>query len=292
MEGYSTMIPKRKLGSTPEHLSIIGLGAIALMGQPQEDANAIVANAVERGINYFDVAPSYGAGQAEETLGPAMQPFRDGVFLACKTGARTADKAQAEMEKSLERLKTDHFDLYQVHGLCGMEELDTLMSNDGAIHTFIKAREQGITKYIGFSAHSEEVAIEAMSRFDFDSVLFPLNCVCYHKSNFGPAVVKAANGRGMGVLSLKAMARRPWPEGVHHDQANCWYQPFTDPENVDLAIRFALSEPLTAVVPPGDVGRLAAAIEVGERFIPLADAEREKVRLMCADEIPIFPHFG
>ncbi len=286
------MIPRRKLGSTPEHLSIIGFGAIALMGQTQDRADEIAANAVEHGINYFDVAPSYGAGEAEEKLGPAMLPYRDQVFLACKTGERTADKAQAEMERSLKRLKTDHFDLYQVHGLCTMQELDALMANDGAIHTFIKAREQGITKYIGFSAHSEEVALEAMKRFNFDSVLFPLNCVCYHKSNFGPAVVKAATERGMGVLALKAMARRPWPEGEFHDCPNCWYQPFTEPEKVDLAVRFTLSEPVTAVVPPGDHVRLAAAIEIGERFTPLTDEEREKVRVMCDDETPIFPHFG
>lgn len=169
---------KRKYGKTNEKLSVVGFGGIIVTNEDPSSVSRIVAQAVERGINYFDVAPTYG--NAEELLGPALEPYRKSVFLACKTAKRTKEEAAEELRQSLQRLHTDYFDLYQLHAVKTLEEVDQIMGEGGAIEIFLEAREQGLVRYLGFSAHSEEAAITLLGRFEFDSVLFPLNWVCWH----------------------------------------------------------------------------------------------------------------
>ncbi|NBT19640.1 MAG: aldo/keto reductase [Proteobacteria bacterium] len=160
----------RTLGQTGQKLSVIGFGGIVVTETPQDEANRLVASAVARGVNYFDVAPSYG--DAEDRLGPALRPHRDGVFLACKTGMRDAVGARAELESSLAKMHTDHFDLYQLHAMTKMEDVETVLGPGGAMETFLRARDEGKVKYLGFSAHSTEAAVALLDRFPFDSVLF------------------------------------------------------------------------------------------------------------------------
>jgi len=280
------MLEKRPLGQTGEKLSIIGLGGIVVSGIEQEAANEIVREAVEKGVNYFDVAPTYG--NAEERLGPALEPYRDRVFLACKTVQRKKDEAAAELKRSLERLRTDHFDLYQLHGLTKREDLETALGPGGAMETFLEAREKGQIRFIGFSAHSVEVALEAMDRFDFDTVLFPINFVTTYQANFGPQVIQRAQEKGMGRLALKALARQPWPEGAERVYPKCWYQPTADPQEAAWALRFTLSEPITAAIPPGDERLFRLALDLALDFQPLSDTERETVQQLAAQLKPIF----
>ena len=168
---------KRTLGKTGEQLTIVGFGGIAVMNETPAGAAALVAKAVnERGINYFDVAPSYG--NAQQMLGPALEPYRKDVFLACKTGERTAEGAKQELTKSLQDLHTDYLDLYQLHAMKTMEEVDQVLAPGGAMETFIEAREKGQVRFLGFSAHSEQAAIALMERFAFDTILFPFNWAC------------------------------------------------------------------------------------------------------------------
>ena len=148
-------------------LSIIGFGAIIVCHHDQETANRQVASAIERGVNYFDVAPSYFEGEAERKLGIALQPFREKNFLACKTGRRDAVGAQEELDESLRRLKTDHFDLYQLHAVTTPEDVEAILGPGGAMETFVKARDAGKVRYLGFSAHSEEAAIQLLDAFPF-----------------------------------------------------------------------------------------------------------------------------
>jgi aryl-alcohol dehydrogenase-like predicted oxidoreductase len=144
-----TTFPKRSLGKTGQELSIIGFGGIVVMNTEPEHAKKIVAEYVEKGINYFDVAPSYG--DAELKLGPAIKPYRDRIFLACKTGKRDRAGAKDELDNSLKRLETDHIDLYQLHAITDVEkDVKAALSKEGAIQTFIEARKAGIIKYIGF----------------------------------------------------------------------------------------------------------------------------------------------
>lgn len=283
---------RRRLGRTGERLSVIGLGGIVLIGQDQEKANRTVADAIDRGVNYFDVAPSYGGGEAERKMGAALKGRRDKVFLACKTAYRDAEGASAELATSLARLQTDHFDLYQLHGLANTDDVDKALSDGGAIETLVEARKQGKVRYLGFSAHSVDAALAAMDRFDFDTVLFPVNWACYFQGNFGPQVVEVARKKGVGVLTLKAMARCPWAKGEERQYPKCWYKPEPDPETAALALRFTLSEPITSTVPPGDERLFELSLKIAQRLQPLSKEERDRLKSLSEGIEPIFRHTG
>lgn len=267
---------RRPLGKTGDDLSIIGFGGILVMNVEPPEAASLVAEAVDRGVNYVDVAPSYG--NAEERLGPALEPYRDRVFLACKTQKRTRDEAAAEMRDSLRRMRTDHFDLYQLHAMTTREDLETATGPGGALEALVQAREAGLIRHIGFSAHNVEVAIELMERFEFASVLFPLNWMEYLNAGFGPQVVETAVRKGVGRLALKAMARQKWPEGADRQTyPKCWYEPCTDPREAALAVRFTLSQPITAAIPPGVPSLFRLALDTAEQFQPLSEEERQEL---------------
>ena len=281
-------LPKRPYGRSGEMLSILGLGGIVVMNAEQDDADRIVAEAVERGVNYFDVAPGYG--DAEIKLGPALQPFRKNVFLACKTSKRQGEPALEELERSLQQLRTDHFDLYQLHGLCDVAgDVDAAFASDGVMPMLIEQHKAGRIRHLGFSAHSVEAAMAAMDRYDFDSILWPTNFACYFTGGFGPQVVEAALEKGMAVLALKAMARQLWPETAHREQfSKCWYQPLNDPRQAELALRFTLSQGVTALLPPGaePLFRLALDLITDDRAI--TPAEVEELRELATELTPIF----
>ena len=278
---------KRPYGATGEELSLLGFGGIVVMGAEQPEADRRAAEAFERGINYFDVAPTYG--DAEEKLGPAIVGLRDQIFLACKTEKRGKDEAAASLRESLKRLHTDRFDLFQLHAVSSVEEAQTCLAPGGALEALIEAREAGLIRYVGFSAHSAEAALLLLEQFPFDSVLFPLNYTTYHQAGFGPQVVAAAQKRGAALLALKAMARRPWQEGADRSIAqNAWYEPQTDPTEAELALRWTLSLPITAAIPPGDPGLFRMALEFADRFTPLTEAEQKEVQAKARVHSPLF----
>lgn len=285
-ETKDQLLARRDYG-TSDQLSIIGFGGIVVMNAEPAHAARVVARAVDRGVNYFDVAPSYG--DAQDKLGPALQPFRDRVFLACKTGRREKAGAEEELNDSLKKLRTDHFDLYQLHGLTTMDDLEKATGPDGALETFVKAREAGKIRHIGFSAHSAEVALAAMDRFDFDSILFPFNFVCWHEAQFGPQVLAKAKEKNVARLALKAMAYSPWPENVSHEPyAKCWYKPTSHPQQASMALRFTLSLDITAALPPGEEALFDLALDIAENFKPLSSEEKEDVKELAKGVRPIF----
>jgi len=280
-------LPRRPLGRTGENLSIIGLGGLVLAEETQEAANQIVREAIDHGINYFDVAPSYG--NAQDRLGPGLKPYRDGVFLACKTLKRDKQGAESELNESLQKLQTNHFDLYQLHALSKTEDVAQALGPDGAMEAFIRAKKEGKIRFIGFSAHSAEAALLAMKQFDFDTILFPVNFVCFLKADFGPQVIAAAKEKKMGILALKALARQPWPEEEQRKNwPKCWYQPILDPQEADLSLRFTLSLPVTAAVPPGDVRLFRRALELAHRIVPLQPEDETKLRHLAENLNPLF----
>jgi len=264
-------------------LSIIGFGGIVVSQVEQSEANDIVAWAVERGVSYFDVAPTYG--NAQERLGPALKPYRESAFLACKTTKRDAAGAQAELEGSLRLLQTDHFDLYQFHGVSKDEEADQILAPGGAMETFLKAREQGNIRYIGFSAHSESAALKLLDAFDFDSVLFPFNCVCMENGNFGPQVLEKAIEKGAARLALKALA---WTTGANPTYPKCWYRPVDDAERARMALNYTLSLPITAAIPPGDPRLFRMAVELALQFTPVTSDARQALAQEMQGVEPIF----
>ncbi len=284
-------IEKRSLGRTGEMLSMIGFGGILVKDATPDDASALVRLAIDAGINYFDVAPSYG--DAEVKLGPALQPFRKGVFLACKTQGRTKDASRKELEQSLQNLRTDLFDLYQHHAVTTVKDVETIHSPGGAMETFIEARKEGKVRFLGFSAHSVEAALAMMDRYDFDTILFPFNFATWYKGNFGPQVMARAKEKKMGILALKAMAKGPWPEGADRSKyPKCWYEPLTKPEDIKMGLRFTLSHPVTAALTPGEAELFKIALNLRDELKQLSNQEIEGIKIKAAAGVPLFKYEG
>lgn len=282
-------IERRSLGKTGEMLSIIGFGGFVLDRATPEQARQLVSLAFEGGINYFDVAPEYG--KAEERMGPALEPYRKRVFLSCKTAKRQKADALAELERSLKRLRTDHFDLYQLHHVTSDEEVEAVFKEDGAIHALEEARRSGKARFLGFSAHSVTAALALMSRFEFDSIMFPVNYATWYSGNFGPQVLAKAHEKRMGILALKAMAKRPWPEGADRSaHPGCWYEPMVDTEEALMGLRFTLSHPVTSALTPTDPGCLRLAIGIAPKVTPLAEQEVAQIKAKALSTPPLFRH--
>ena len=280
-------LEKRSLGKTGEMLSMIGFGGIVVMNATPEEASAAVRHAIDNGVNYFDVAPSYG--DAEVKLGPALEPFRKDVFLACKTGMRTKAEARQELEQSLKNMRTDHFDLYQHHAVTTLEEVDTILGPGGAMETFIEAKAEGKIRFIGFSAHSVEAAMALIERFDFDTILFPFNYATWNAGNFGPQVMAKAKEKNMGILALKAMAKGPWKEGADRTgYPKCWYEPLMSPEDITMGLRFTLSHPVTAAIPPGEEKLFRQALSVSGNLNPLSKSEIQAIKDKALKGVPLF----
>ncbi|MDA3798069.1 MAG: aldo/keto reductase [Kiritimatiellae bacterium] len=239
---------KRFLGKTGVELSVIGFGGIVVCDVSPQEASSSVARAIDKGINYFDVAPSYG--NAEERLGPALEPFRDQVFLACKTGKRTAEEAKIELNNSLKTLRTDHFDLYQFHGVSSVEQAEQILEPGGALETFMDARDHGLINHIGFSAHSEEAALLLLNSFQFDSMLLPVNRFCWQDGGFGQLACASAQEKGTGILALKSLAKRPCRKGEKKKWNKCWYVPVDTLPEAMASLKFTLSKHVTAAVCP------------------------------------------
>jgi len=288
---HTQPIARRPLGKTGEQLSIIGFGGIVVMDENPSAAVNIVSEAVDRGINYFDIAPSYG--NAQERLGPALKPYRNRSFLACKTEGRTKADSRAQLEQSLKLLNTDHLDLYQFHALTKMTDLDKVLGPGGAMETMEAAKKEGKIRYIGFSVHSVETALAAMDRYDFDAVLFPLNWVLVTQANFGLQILKKAREKQMGVLCLKSMAKTVWPanEKKNHPEPKCWYQPARFPDEAAMGLRWTLGHPITAAIPPGDERYFRLAMDVAQSYEPLAPHEEQALLNGARGAEPIF-HLG
>jgi predicted aldo/keto reductase-like oxidoreductase len=281
-------LPRRVLGKTGEKLSVVGFGAIMLNDNPQDFANELVAKAYDLGVNYYDVAPNYG--NAQEKLGPALKPYRKNCFLACKTHERGAEGAQKTLEDSLRKLETDHFDLYQLHALSSVDDVNKVFAHGGAMETIVKAKKEGKIKHVGFSAHSVDAALLAMKNYDFDSILFPINFACWNAGNFGPQVYAEAEKRGMGILALKAMALTPLEKDEQKFDKNVWYRPIQDEEVMKMALKYTLSKNITAAVPPGKNTLFLKALEFMNRYKPITVEETNKLITLARNTKPIFMH--
>jgi hypothetical protein len=131
--------------------------------------------------------------------------------------------------------------------------------------------------------------MRAMEIFDFDTILFPINYVCYYKGNFGAEVIEKAREKKMGILAIKGLARQPWPDGADRARwPKAWYQPITDPGEANLAFRFTLSQPITAAVPPGDIRLFKRALEIAHSFTPINDKEKRRLIILAEGLEPLF----
>jgi len=287
--GQGGTIPTRPYGRTDVRLSVVGFGGYMVSGMDPSHVARLVDYAVERGVNYFDVAPTYG--NAEVLLGPAIRPHRERIFLACKTTQRDRSGAEKELHNSLDHLKTEHLDLYQLHAINDLtKDVDAVFSKGGAMEVFLEARKAGKVRYLGFSSHTVEAAMSAMDRYAFDSILFPVNFACWFKGGFGPSVVAKAESKGIACLALKALARQKWPEGDpgKKDYPRCWYQPLTDRREAELGLRFALSRRVTAAVSPADEKAFRLMLDLATDLRPLTVEEERTLKTLAAALAPIF----
>ena len=280
---------QRTLGRHDVRLSAIGFGGIVLAHRPQAEADAHVAAAIDRGLTYFDVAPQYG--DAQQRMGPALQPFRDQVTLACKSLHRDAKQVAADLDDSLQKLRTDHFDIYQLHGVPSLQEAEQCLAPGGALEAVLQARDAGKVRLVGFSAHDEPAALRLIETDQFDTMLVPLNYVVWTHGKFGPKMLEAANQRGMGVMALKAMARAKIQEGEDRSYKKCWYHPEDRPKVASLLLRYTLNLPgVTAAIPPGDPSLFHLACDqiAQHGSAPLTDDEMQTLAAELADAPPIF----
>lgn len=281
-------IEKRILGKTGEELSMIGFGGIVVDRATTEEAASRVKEAIDHGINYFDVSPLYG--NAEEMLGPALKPYRKDVFLACKTKERKKEGARRDLEQSLKHLETDHFDLYQFHEVASLEDVETIFAPGGAMEAFLEARKEGKIRYIGFSAHSVEAAMALMEGFEFDTILFPFSYTSWYAGNFGPQVMARAREKEMGILALKSMAWKPWEKDEVRTSDKTWYKPHFSKDEAGLGLRFTLSLPVTAAIPPGQEELFSMALELAQDFHPMNEEEMLAMKEKAMNTEPIFRH--
>jgi aryl-alcohol dehydrogenase-like predicted oxidoreductase len=289
--GQGAALPRRPYKNGID-LSIIALGGIVVCGLSQEEASRRVAAAYDRGVNYFDCAPSYFDGEAETKLGEALRPYRGKVFLAEKTTRRDAKGAREELERSLQRFHTDHVDLYQFHAVASMEDVDKILAPGGAAETFLAARKEGKVRHLGFSAHNAPAAVRLMDALELDSVLFPVNVNAWENGGFGPQILAKAKSKGMARMALKALAFGQWPADIKQSDRKypkCWYQPIDDREMARLALRFTLNQEITAAVPPGDERIWDLALELVSAPLPkLSAAELTGLKTRISSLEPIF----
>lgn len=261
------------------------------MGASQTDADNLVAEAMDHGINYYDVAPSYG--DAEERLGPALAPYRDQAFLACKTERRDGAGARAHLEQSLRNLQTDHIDLYQLHALTDTaKDVDEVLKPGGALEALVHARDEGLVRYLGFSAHSPHAALRSMEAFAFDTILYPVN-LATHVRGFDAAPLQEARKRGLGILALKALARGAWDSPTvvarKEEYPKCWYEPFTRREEALQGLRFTLGQPgVTAALPPGHEDLWRMALELLHEALDAGAPCEEELQAAATELKPIF----
>lgn len=289
--GAPAQLPRRPYKNGID-LSIIALGGIVVCGMPQEEASRRVSAAYDRGVNYFDCAPSYFNGEAETKLGEALRPYRNKVFLAEKTTRRDAKGAREELEQTLRRFHTDHVDLYQFHAVASMEDVDKILAPGGAAETFFAARKEGKARHLGFSAHNAPAAIRLMDALELDSVLFPVNANAWENGGFGPQILAKAKSKGMARMALKALAFGQWPKDLaaaDRKYPKCWYQPIDDREMARLALRFTLNQEITAAVPPGDERIFDLALELASAPLPrLSETELAGLTKQISKLEPVF----
>jgi aryl-alcohol dehydrogenase-like predicted oxidoreductase len=252
-------------------------GGAAFSEVSQEDADRVMEMILEAGINHIDIAPSYG--QAEQRVSPWIKRERQRFFLGCKTMERSREGAWNELRRSLRRLQTESFDLYQFHAVTTMQELDAITMKGGALEAFEQARSEGLFKYIGITGHgvnAPKIYLEALRRFDFDSVLFPLNFVQMGNPEYrrhAMELISVCRTRDVGTMVIKAITRGPWGDRQH--TATTWYEPFEDMDTIQQAVNFALSYEITGLCTAGDIRILPLFIRACENYKELDHEQRE-----------------
>ncbi len=265
-------------------------GAASLSAVTQEEADRTLEVLLHYGVNHIDVAASYG--DAELRIAPWLERYRGHFYLATKTDARTAQEAKEELHRSLERMRVDYVDLWQLHNLVDPIEWDIALSPGGALEAAIEARAQGLIRAIGVTGHGLQIAAthrRSLERFDFDTVLLPYNYLTmqspYYAENFN-ALVATCQQRNVAVQTIKSIAYRPWM-GRQHTHA-VWYEPLEDQQDIDRAVHWVLKRQGLFLDTVGDIHLLPRVLDAASRFqVGTPDEEMQAMVTRLAME-PLF----
>ncbi|MFC1483549.1 aldo/keto reductase [Candidatus Neomarinimicrobiota bacterium] len=273
-----TNMEKRVLGRTDHRSTVAVFGAGALAKVDQSVADQAMEQVIAAGVNHIDVAPSYG--EAESRLKPWMIRARDKFFLGCKTLERKQGKAAEELHGSLERLGVSHFDLYQFHAVNDLQTLDDITAPGGALEAVIAAREAGLVRFIGITGHglsAPTVFQEALRRFDFDTVMFPINAILYQNRSYrqeARALLGRCRDQSVGTIIIKAVAQGPWD--TQDQPYHTWYKPFDAREQIQSAIDFVLSQEMTSLATPSDHLLLPLVLDACEHYSRLSSKVQQR----------------
>jgi aryl-alcohol dehydrogenase-like predicted oxidoreductase len=267
------------------------LGGAAFWGTDPETTEVAFHAALAAGVNHLDVAPQYG--RAEELLGPLVPAVRDDLFVACKTLRHGADGVRAQLDESLDRLGCEYFDLYQLHAVTDVEELD---ARRAAVEVILAARDDGRCRFAGITGHGLDTPaaqIEALRRYDLDTVMFPVNPQLWSDLAYrrdAEALLELAEERDLGVMAIKAAAARPWSDRT--PTTTTWYEPYTTREEVARGVGFALSTSgVQAICTPSDLGLVTLVLDLlgTDQPVALSADAREAASAATAHEASIFP---
>lgn len=270
---------KRRLGRTGHESTIVSFGTAALGSRPQEMVDVAVEQMMAAGVNHIDIAPGYG--QAMERMKPWLPKIRDRVFLGCKTQGRTYTQAWEDIRDGMQRLGAEEYDLFQLHAITTMAELDGALMKGGAIDALVEMREQGITKWLGITGHGPyvpKVQLEALKRFDFDTIMFPVSASMYQNPEYredAEALLAYANEHDVGIQTIKMIARGGW--GSLEKDCTTWYDPHREQADIDAALGWLYSQPIHTAPSAGEVNLLAKVLDAAERIEPMSAERQEEV---------------
>lgn len=272
-------MPLRALGRTGEKVSLAGLGCVQIGNRRVSDdqAVAILRRAVELGINYVDTAPTYGRGESERKIGLALkrtEGLRRKIFLTSKTLERKKKDALAELDASLNRLGTDHVDLWQFHALQSTRDMDGILAEDGALAAAKEAKKAGKIRFVGITGHYDpDVFVDALKRHDFDTLLIPLNCIDPHHRSFEETALPFANRKGTGVIAMKVFCSGGLPKKDIVDAETC--------------LRYTFGLPIsTCIVGCASVKEVELAAHVARNLKTMDDDERAATRAKTKPHSP------
>jgi aryl-alcohol dehydrogenase-like predicted oxidoreductase len=268
---------KRRLGRLEHQSSVLIYGGAALSDVSQDVADRSIQQALDGGINHFDVAADYG--EAELRLGPWMSETRDRIFLATKTGKRDRESAWREIHASLQRLQTDRVDLLQLHAIGDLGELNPATAPGGVLEAAVRAQEEGLAGAIGITGHGHQAPathLEALRRYPVATVLTPLNPVLWRDESYRgdyQALVDQVRREDVGLMTIKTVSRRNWPDGADQSYTT-WYEPYDDQARITAAVSWVLShDEVTGIPTAGDVRLLGMLLEAEQNRVSPADAE-------------------
>lgn len=284
------MIERQPLGHTGHASTRIIFGGAALRSATQDEADQVLELLLEHGINHIDAAPSYG--EAELRIGPWMERCRSDFFLATKTLERTRDEAWAELNRSLERLRVERLDLWQMHNLTNPDEWEVAMGPDGALHAAVEAREQGLVRFLGVTGHgftAPAMHTRSLERFDFDTVLLPYNYIMMQTPQYASdlgALINLCRERHVAVQTIKAIARRPW--GDRSRTHGTWYQPLESQADIDTAVHWVLGQPDVFLITASAMQLLPRILDAAMRFRTAPDDHQVADLTTRTQMMPIF----